>query len=274
MNDRVVPMIHVPDVRATVEWYQSIGFSIVNTYGNDSGGLSFAIVSFGETWVMFNQGGQPSSQFRREVDLYIYTNKVDDIYKRLKDRVEVIEKPHDTFYGMHELIIRDLNRFWLTFGEPSLFQSLLTSVRENNIELLRTTLENADFKPETLTAALAAASSDNNNSEIAELLNKAGALPPHNVDDETLRSYAGTYRSEQGFEINVTLKGGKLFAALARQQPMSLFAIDSVSFRPIELDNYGTLIFKVEGGKTVACVVKHISVETELRRVAGDTVSV
>ena len=52
MNERVVPMIHVPDVSATVEWYQSIGFSIVNTYGNDSGGLSFAIVSFGETWVM------------------------------------------------------------------------------------------------------------------------------------------------------------------------------------------------------------------------------
>ena len=54
---------------------------------------------------------------------------------------------------------------------------------------------------------------------------------------------------------------------------MSLFAIDSVSFRPIELDDYGTLIFKVEGGKTVACVVKHMSVETELRRVAGDTVT-
>ena len=216
---------------------------------------------------MFNQGGQPSSQFRREVDLYIYTNKVGDIYKRLKDRVEVIEKPHDTFYGMHELIIRDLNRFWLTFGEPSPFQSLLSSVRENNIELLRTTLETADFKPETLTTALAAASSD----EIADLLYKAGAIPPHNVDDETLRSYAGTYRSEQGFEINVTLKGGKLFAALDREQPMSLFAIDSVSFRPIELDDYGTLIFKVEGGKKVACVVKHMSGETELRRVAGDT---
>ena len=50
MNDRVVPMIDVPDVSVTVEWYQSIGFSIVNTYGNDSGGLSFAIVSFAEMW--------------------------------------------------------------------------------------------------------------------------------------------------------------------------------------------------------------------------------
>jgi hypothetical protein len=25
---------------------------------------------------------------------------------------------HDAFYGMREFIIRDLNRFWMTFGEP------------------------------------------------------------------------------------------------------------------------------------------------------------
>ena len=25
--------------------------------------------------------------------------------------------PHDTHYGMRELIIRDLNRFWITFGQ-------------------------------------------------------------------------------------------------------------------------------------------------------------
>jgi predicted lactoylglutathione lyase len=34
MTKNVVPMIHVPDVRATVEWYESIGFQIVNTYGD------------------------------------------------------------------------------------------------------------------------------------------------------------------------------------------------------------------------------------------------
>jgi len=271
MKNRVVPMIHVPDVRATLEWYQSIGFSIVNTYGNDAGGLSFAIVSFGDTWVMFNQGGQPSSNFRREVDLYIYTNKVDDIYKGLKDRVEVIEKPHDTFYGMHELIIRDLNRFWLTFGEPTPFQLLLTGLRHNNIELVRTTLQNADFKPESLTAAFAAAISGNSNSEIVELLNKAGAIPPHNVDDVTLRSYVGTYGSEQGFGISVTLKDGNLFAAQGGQQPMNLFAVDNVSFKPVGWDEFGTLIFKVEDGKTVGCVVKHMSEKTELKRVTGET---
>jgi len=28
MAQRVVPMIHVPDVRATAEWYRTIGFTV------------------------------------------------------------------------------------------------------------------------------------------------------------------------------------------------------------------------------------------------------
>jgi len=114
-------MIHVPDVRATIDWYQDIGFTVVGTYGDDGDGLSFAILSFGSSEVMFNQRGQPSTRARREVDLYIYSDNVDDLYCRLKDRVEVVEGPHDTFYGMREFIIRDLNRFWITFGQRSVF---------------------------------------------------------------------------------------------------------------------------------------------------------
>jgi len=66
---------------------------------------------------MFSSGGQPSQQRRREVDLYIYTDDVEDLYQSLKDRVEVIEGLHDTFYGMREFILRDINRFWVTFGQ-------------------------------------------------------------------------------------------------------------------------------------------------------------
>jgi orotate phosphoribosyltransferase len=111
-------MIHVPDVRATVEWYQSVGFSVINTYGDDGEGLSFALLSFGRSMVMFNEGGKPSTSDRREVDLYVYSNGVDEIYQRLKGRADVVETPHDTFYGMREFVIRDLNRFWITFGQP------------------------------------------------------------------------------------------------------------------------------------------------------------
>jgi hypothetical protein len=43
MTEKVVPMIHVPSVRATVDWYREIGFTVTATYDDGGDGLSFAI---------------------------------------------------------------------------------------------------------------------------------------------------------------------------------------------------------------------------------------
>ena len=117
MRKTVVPMFHVPNVRRTVDWYRDVGFEVKETYGDGGDGLSFAIVAFGAGEVMFSSGGQLSSSHRREVDLYVYTEEIDELNDRIKDRVEVVEGPHNMFYGMREFIIRDLNRFWITFGQ-------------------------------------------------------------------------------------------------------------------------------------------------------------
>ena len=117
MQKKVVPMFHVPDVRQTIDWYRDIGFDVTVTYEDNSGGLSFAMVSFGTGEVMFSSGGKLSSHHRRDVDLYVYTEHVDSLYGRIKDRVEIVEGPHNMFYGMREVIIRDLNGFWITFGQ-------------------------------------------------------------------------------------------------------------------------------------------------------------
>lgn len=117
---RVTPMIHVPDVRRAADWYREIGFAIDAVVEDDDGdGATFAIVSFGATQVFLDCGGGPTDAPRREVDLYVHTAGVDALYERIRERVDVVEAPHDTFYGAHELIIRDLNGFWITFGEPA-----------------------------------------------------------------------------------------------------------------------------------------------------------
>src|SRR5215475_1495097 len=117
MPSKVTPMIHVPDIRATAEWYVSIGFTLVRSYEED-GTMNWALLSLGESEIMLNIGGRPSDAWRREVDLYVNTDDVNAIYERIKDRVEIVEDLHDTFYGMREFIIRDINRFWITFGQP------------------------------------------------------------------------------------------------------------------------------------------------------------
>ena len=117
MRKKVVPMFHVPDVRRTVDWYRDIGFDVTVAYDDHRGGLSFAMVSFGTGDVMFSSGGTLSSHHRRDVDLYVYTEDVDDLYGRIENRVEIVEGPHNMFYGMREVIVRDLNGFWITFGQ-------------------------------------------------------------------------------------------------------------------------------------------------------------
>jgi catechol 2,3-dioxygenase-like lactoylglutathione lyase family enzyme len=117
MPKKVVPMFHVPDVRRTVDWYRDIGFDVTVTYDDNAGGQSFALMSFGTGEVMFSSGGRLSPRHRREVDLYVYTQDVDDLYGRLENRVEIVEGPHNMFYGMREIIVRDLNGFWITFGQ-------------------------------------------------------------------------------------------------------------------------------------------------------------
>jgi uncharacterized glyoxalase superfamily protein PhnB len=116
MARRVRAMIHVPDVRTTIEWYESVGFELIRT-NEDDGRIDWALLSFGDGEVMFTAGGVPSLALRREVDLYVNTEDVAGLYQRLKDQVDVQRGIHETFYGMREFIVRDVNGFWVTFGE-------------------------------------------------------------------------------------------------------------------------------------------------------------
>ncbi len=119
MPQRIVPMIHVPDVNATAQWYASIGFEIRNINREcDDGEIDWALLCLGQSEIMLNIGGRPSSSSRRDFDLYTYVDDVDGLRRELDGKAEIIEDPHDTFYGMREFIIRDCNRFWITFGQP------------------------------------------------------------------------------------------------------------------------------------------------------------
>ena len=267
MSKKVVPMIHVPDVRKTVDWYESIGFNVVARYGNETDdGLSFAIVSFGDSQVMFNQDGETSDKWRREVDLYVYADDVDEIYSRLKDRVDVVEGPHDTFYGMREVIIRDLNRFWITFGQESVFGMLISGLTEERSELVRRAIESGQLKIETLNVALAAALANKKRDDIVQLLRNAGATSPPEIDIEILQSYVGRYQGGHGPEVEITIQDGRLFAAPGAQQPLSLWPLDQTTFKPIAFDN-ATVTFNVEDGQAVGLTFVQDGHKNELVRI-------
>lgn len=75
----VVPMIHVPDVQATINWYVSIGFKMIHLNDEDSE-VNWAKLSLGNSEVMFSAGGNALDKKRREVDLYITTDRVNELF--------------------------------------------------------------------------------------------------------------------------------------------------------------------------------------------------
>jgi uncharacterized glyoxalase superfamily protein PhnB len=117
MPPRIVPMLHVPDVKATVAWYQSLGFDLRSTHELPSCPMDWASLTFGTSEVMFSAGGKAASAPRRDVDLYVHTDDLDECFQSIAQKAEIVEGLHQTEYGMREFIIKDLNGFWLTFGE-------------------------------------------------------------------------------------------------------------------------------------------------------------
>ena len=131
---RVAPMISVRDVRATVEWYKSIGFELEAAFEND-GVMNWAGVYFGGAYLMLVPSRDGNVR-RHDVQFWLYTSRVDDLYHAFKQRQlehasgELAGKAsslpparfkgdiYDTFYGHREFTIVDPNGYELTFSQP------------------------------------------------------------------------------------------------------------------------------------------------------------
>jgi ankyrin repeat protein/catechol 2,3-dioxygenase-like lactoylglutathione lyase family enzyme len=124
-----VPMISVADIAATLDWYASLGFKEIARY-EDGGLVNFGMLSFGNAELMLRLDGEPGP---RDVSLWFYTDRIDDLYQLLKSRqlgaslaalageprdpqgIEFVEDLYDPFYGGRQFSIRDLNGYTLIF---------------------------------------------------------------------------------------------------------------------------------------------------------------
>jgi len=179
----------------------------------------------------------------------------------------------DTFYKSPPII-------WATLkGHAPIVQALLDrgaegiddvlgiAAGEGKVEIVRIVLAKGGAKPDSLSSSLAAAEK-NKHAEIAELLRKAGAIPPpkadFHVDAETLKTYVGTYKSERGTEFIIATREGVLTAGPVGQ-PRTFGAFDKITFRPLDLEGV-TLSFNVENGQALSFTLKQGSDSTVFKR--------
>jgi ankyrin repeat protein len=197
-----------------------------------------------------------------------------EVAKVLIDRgVDV--KVKDTFYGAtaitwaidgkHVGIIRLI----LEKDAENIEDVLLAGTRQSNAEMVQAALDRGGLKPESLMVALALSSADEKNANITEMLKKAGAQPPSQIDAAVLQSYAGKYKGDSGPEVTIMVKDGRLFVGGFTRDPQPLLAMDNTTFRPL---NFGgiTLTFNVEGGKVVSMNFKQQGQNTNVMKRTGD----
>ena len=179
----------------------------------------------------------------------------------------------DTFYGAtalswalqkgHTATVRAI----LARSAEEAGDVLLEGTRSGNVELVSAALDTGKVPAETLTTALFAAGGDEKKAAIAEMLKKAGAQPPPEVDAATLQSYVGNYKGDPGPEISIALKDGRLIGT-GGGGALTLFPLDRTTFRPTEFDGL-TMTFVVEGGKVTGVNFKQGTNVRLLKRVEG-----
>jgi ankyrin repeat protein len=130
------PMFTVRDMRATLQWYASIGFTVEDQY-EDGGELTFARLCFGKGEFTLSPGGTVGP---RDVSLWFFTDRVQELHELLKERqlrvahaaltggssqeldVRFDEDLYEPFYGGRQFSIRDNNNLSLIFWQPTWLQ--------------------------------------------------------------------------------------------------------------------------------------------------------
>ncbi|HYP26073.1 MAG TPA: ankyrin repeat domain-containing protein [Blastocatellia bacterium] len=180
----------------------------------------------------------------------------------------------DTFYGATPLSWAvgkghtDIVRALVEKGAKDLDQALIFAANNRHVDIVKIILEKKKVSAQALSAALSNAEK-NNFPDVADLLKAAGAVPPPKadfaVDAETLKRYAGRYRSDAAGELSFELKDGKLVGTSGGQQfPMEF--LDKATSRPAGAPNV-TVKFNEEGGKVVSFTLKQGGGEFVFKRV-------
>jgi hypothetical protein len=106
-------------MRATLAWYESIGFTVEDRHDED-GEVVFARLSFGAGEFTLSPGGTPGP---RDVTLWFFTTDVEQLYRLFRSdevpRVTFAEELYEPFYGGRQFSICDINGLNLIFWQPS-----------------------------------------------------------------------------------------------------------------------------------------------------------
>jgi uncharacterized glyoxalase superfamily protein PhnB len=111
--NRLIPMLPVQSMPASVEFYQKLGFNVERR--NDEWG--WAMLSFGECRLMVDQSINRQRQAPRHSVIYLYPENIVEYHRQLRSSGLNVPDLQVTFYGMTEFRLDDPDGNWLWIGQ-------------------------------------------------------------------------------------------------------------------------------------------------------------
>ena len=122
--ETLTPNIFVTDIKATVAFYETLGFKISMSVPETGEHLVWVMMNNGSVNMMFqtydslaNELPEISRKDGGSLLLYINVKNIRAYFDQLQDKVTVLKGLETTFYGATEFSIKDNNGYVLTFAE-------------------------------------------------------------------------------------------------------------------------------------------------------------
>jgi len=132
---KLTPNMAVKDVRESVNYYvENFGFKLVMAVSEDKSSIGDELVD-GKEYIWANvMNGDVGFMFQKEDSFiddigevyaklgasstyYIEVEKIDELYAKVKDRVEIHKTIDTTWYGAEEFYVCDCNGYILGFSQ-------------------------------------------------------------------------------------------------------------------------------------------------------------
>ncbi len=109
--NRLIPMLPVKSMPASVEFYQKLGFSVERR----DDGWGWAMLRFDECRLMVDQSINRHRDAPRQPVLYLYPENIAEYHRHVQSKGLAVPELEVTFYGMTEFRIEDPdgNRLWI-----------------------------------------------------------------------------------------------------------------------------------------------------------------
>lgn len=112
------PMLATENIEKTLEFYTRVlGFKCQGKYPEEN--PCWISLCNGKTEIAFNLPND-HSEFEKPTftgSIYLHVENIDEVWEKLKDKVEIIYEIENFDYGMREFGIRDCNGYILNLGE-------------------------------------------------------------------------------------------------------------------------------------------------------------